>query len=341
MPSSSPRVTAIRFGPRPHRSPWAGSDGWPPGGYRRATARRAAVCARRSRNRHCLQSPSDAARRPPAADGTARVLAGRHEQLVSVLADTTSSTTSTSARTACSSSPPGRMARRQSGAQDRRVDRRSPRARRARYRLRCSSLAGGAWRMRATDGTLRAAGTARAAAASVVRSFGQPVTSSASPATRSRRPPRTVKSTLSRRRGTSCRSAKRRLGRSRARPDGATVRIDGIQRSSPARRPRARPPRTLGLVTSAHFSPDGAERVTASRDDVPIVWDARRGVALPKLRGHFAVVSDAASAPTVVGSSPLPQSRLFDASTGELIYLRRATKALSCPRASTLRAGGS
>jgi WD40 repeat protein len=79
----------------------------------------------------------------------------------------------------------------------------------------------------------------------------------------------------------------------------------------------------LDAVTSAHFSPHGQYVVTASRDHVPIVWDARRGVVLRKLLGHFAVVSDARFSPDgrwIVTAGP-EKVGLWDASTGELIYL--------------------
>lgn len=46
-------------------------------------------------------------------------------------------------------------------------------------------------------------------------------------------------------------------------------------------------------VTSVAFSPDSKRLITAGRDSEVILWDARSGAQLRKLRGHFGVVSDA------------------------------------------------
>lgn len=106
--------------------------------------------------------------------------------------------------------------------------------------------------------------------------------------------------------------------------DGATMRIEG--KTAVVRRADGRELVLRGhrdIVTSAHFSPDGAYVVTASRDHDPIVWDARRGVAVRKLLGHFAIVSDARFSPDgrwIVTAGP-GKPGLWDASTGELIYL--------------------
>jgi len=114
-------------------------------------------------------------------------------------------------------------------------------------------------------------------------------------------------------------------------PDGATLRIEG--KTAVVRRPDGRELILRGhldVVTSAHFSPDGAYVVTASRDHDPIVWDARRGVAVRKLLGHFAIVSDARFSPDgrwIVTAGP-GKPGLWDASTGELIYLLQGHKGI-------------
>ena len=106
--------------------------------------------------------------------------------------------------------------------------------------------------------------------------------------------------------------------------DGSTVRVEG--RTAVVRRPDGKEfvlRGHLDAVTSAHFSPKGQYVVTASRDHVPIVWDARSGTALRKLLGHFAVVSDARFSPDgrwIVTAGP-GKVGLWDASTGEGIYL--------------------
>jgi len=107
-------------------------------------------------------------------------------------------------------------------------------------------------------------------------------------------------------------------------PDGSTLRIEG--KTAVIRRADGRELVLRGhldIVTSAHFSPDGAQVVTASRDHDPIVWDARTGDALRKLLGHFAIVSDARFSPDgrwIVTAGP-GKPGIWDASTGELIYL--------------------
>ncbi len=107
-------------------------------------------------------------------------------------------------------------------------------------------------------------------------------------------------------------------------PDGSTLRIEG--KTAVVRRPSGREVVLRGhldVVTSARFSADGAYVVTASRDHVPIVWDARRGLVVRKLRAHFAIVSDAQFSPDgrwIVTAGP-GKPGLWDASTGELIYL--------------------
>ena len=107
-------------------------------------------------------------------------------------------------------------------------------------------------------------------------------------------------------------------------PDGSTLRIEG--KTAVLRRPDGRELVLSGhrdVVTSARFSPDGAHVVTASRDHVPIVWDARSGAAVNKLRAHFGIVSDAQFSPDgrwIVTAGP-GKPGLWDASTGELIYL--------------------
>ncbi len=105
---------------------------------------------------------------------------------------------------------------------------------------------------------------------------------------------------------------------------GATVTIEGktaVVRRADGRKLVLRGHRDI--VTSAHFSPDGADVVTASRDHDSIVWDTRRGVPRRKLLGHFAIVSDARFSPDgrwIVTAGP-GKSGLWDASTGRLIYL--------------------
>lgn len=107
-------------------------------------------------------------------------------------------------------------------------------------------------------------------------------------------------------------------------PDGSTVTIDG--KTAIVRRPDGRELVLRGhldVVTSARFSPDGANVVTASRDHLAIVWDARRGVLLRKLAVHFAIVSDARFSPDgrwIVTAGP-GKPALWDASTGEMIFL--------------------
>jgi WD40 repeat protein len=107
-------------------------------------------------------------------------------------------------------------------------------------------------------------------------------------------------------------------------PDGSTLRIDG--KTAVVTRPDGREVVLEGhmdKVTSARFSPDGTRVVTASRDHVPIVWDARRGVEQAKLLGHFGVVSDARFSPDgrwIVTAGP-GKVGLFDAASGERIYL--------------------
>ena len=107
-------------------------------------------------------------------------------------------------------------------------------------------------------------------------------------------------------------------------PDGATVTIDG--KNAIVRRPNGRELVLRGhldIVTSARFSPDGTQVVTASRDHVPIVWDAHRGVLLRKLVVHFAIVSDARFSPDgrwIVTAGP-GRAALWDAETGEYLFL--------------------
>jgi WD40 repeat protein len=107
-------------------------------------------------------------------------------------------------------------------------------------------------------------------------------------------------------------------------PDGSTLRIAG--KTAVIRRPNGRELVLRGhrdIVTSARFSPDGAHVVTASRDHVPIMWDARSGAAVRKLHAHFGIVSDARFSPDgrwIVTAGP-GKPGLWDASTGELIYL--------------------
>jgi WD40 repeat protein len=107
-------------------------------------------------------------------------------------------------------------------------------------------------------------------------------------------------------------------------PDGSTLRIEG--KTVVIRRPNGRELILRGhrdVVTAARFSPDGAHVVTASRDHVPIVWDASSGVAVRKLHAHFGTVSDAQFSPDgrwIVTAGP-GKPGLWDASTGELIYL--------------------
>ena len=106
--------------------------------------------------------------------------------------------------------------------------------------------------------------------------------------------------------------------------DGSTVTIEG--KTAVLRRPDGRELVLRGhldKVTSAHFSAHGQFVVTASRDHVPIVWDARSGVELHKLLGHFAIVSDARFSPDgrwIVTAGP-EKVGLWDARTSELIYL--------------------
>jgi WD40 repeat protein len=107
-------------------------------------------------------------------------------------------------------------------------------------------------------------------------------------------------------------------------PDGSTLRIVG--KTAVVRRPDGREVVLRGhrdIVTSARFSPDGVHVVTASRDHVPIVWNARSGAAVRKLQGHFGIVSDARFSPDgrwIVTAGP-GKPGLWDASTGDRIYL--------------------
>lgn len=107
-------------------------------------------------------------------------------------------------------------------------------------------------------------------------------------------------------------------------PDGATLKIEGkivAVRRSDGHVVALRGHRDI--VTAAHFSPDGAYVVTASRDHDAIVWNARTGTIVHKLLGHFAIVSDARFSPDgrwIVTAGP-GKPGIWDASNGDLIYL--------------------
>jgi WD40 repeat protein len=93
------------------------------------------------------------------------------------------------------------------------------------------------------------------------------------------------------------------------RSDGRTVVLRGHERA----------------VTSASFSPDGTQLVTASRDRDARIWDAATGESQFELLGHFGPVQDARFSPDgrwVVTAGP-ERAGLWNARTGALVTLLR------------------
>ncbi|MFN8222061.1 MAG: WD40 repeat domain-containing protein [Gaiellales bacterium] len=74
-------------------------------------------------------------------------------------------------------------------------------------------------------------------------------------------------------------------------------------------------------VSSVSFSDDGGLLVTASRDHAAVIWDARTGVVLHRLEGHFGAVADARFSPDgrwVVTAGPIAAG-IWDVRTGALL----------------------
>lgn len=75
-------------------------------------------------------------------------------------------------------------------------------------------------------------------------------------------------------------------------------------------------------VTSAVFSPDGTQLLTASADMTLRIWDAQSGEELRQLTGHTAAINHAIFSPdgTLIASAAEDNSvRIWDAATGELL----------------------
>jgi WD40 repeat protein len=75
-----------------------------------------------------------------------------------------------------------------------------------------------------------------------------------------------------------------------------------------------------GRVTSAHFSPDGSQVVTASEDNTARLWDVASGQELAVLRGHETGVYSAHFSPDgsqVVTASEDSTARLWDVASGQ------------------------
>ena len=76
-------------------------------------------------------------------------------------------------------------------------------------------------------------------------------------------------------------------------------------------------------VLAAAFSPDGTQMVTASRDRLLKVWDAKTGNELATLQGHTNWVVDCKYAPdgrTIISASWDGSLRVWDSDTGACIH---------------------
>ena len=82
------------------------------------------------------------------------------------------------------------------------------------------------------------------------------------------------------------------------------------------------------MVLSAHYSPDGAQIVTASADKTARIWDARTGAQLTVLSGHGDRVYSAGYSPDgarIVTASDDRTARIWDARTARCSRCFRAT----------------
>ena len=93
-------------------------------------------------------------------------------------------------------------------------------------------------------------------------------------------------------------------------------------------------------VSSAAYSPDGKQIVTASWDQTARIWDAATGQEVRTLSGHTDAVNSAAYSPDgqpIVTASDDGTARIWDAATGR--KLRTLSGHTDCGHVGGLQSG--